>query len=417
MVANMVSAYGPFTCERPRPHRASYPREDEDDPRRRRRTEHRRAGEAVPGEGRLRGRGRPRRPRGAQPRRTPRPRPGRARPHAPRARRLGGHARAAPPRRYAHPHAHRARRRRGPHRRPRAGGRRLPRQAVQPPRAGGPRARHPAPHRRRRPRDTPHRGGPAARRPAPSGGLRRLATSRAAPARVRPSRRHGAGSRRGPDPRRAPRVSLGHRLPRRNPHRGCPYGRPAHEARRRRPAHRDSPRRRLPARAAAPRATGMRTLRGRVAGAFALLALAILFALGGVLFVLLRDLHAEANSAALSDLAVPLVSQARLRIEQGVRLRNVLRELTAKTAARDISLFLVDQGGRVVDLGDDLPVDRVDLDPPNARGTIDRGTFAVPSTGSYVYVAAPFGGALTQSGPWALVLARPDDAGRRVSTS
>jgi len=158
----------------------------------------------------------------------------------------------------------------------------------------------------------------------------------------------------------------------------------------------------------------MRTLRGRVAGAFALLALAILFALGGVLFVLLRDLHAEANSAALSDLAVPLVSQARLRIEQGVRLRNVLRELTAQTAARDISLFLVDQGGRVVDLGDDLPVDRVDLDPPNARGTIDRGTFAVPSTGSYVYVAAPFGGALTQSGPWALVLARPDDAGRRA---
>ena len=65
----------------------------------------------------------------------------------------------------------------------------------------------------------------------------------------------------------------------------------------------------------------MRTLRGRVAGAFALLALAILFALGGVLFVLLRDLHAEANSAALSDLAVPLVSQARLRIQQGVRLR------------------------------------------------------------------------------------------------
>src|SRR3970040_2082091 len=324
MVANMVSAYGPFTCERPRPHRASYPREDEDDPRRRRRTEHRRAGEAVPGEGRLRGRGRPRRPRGAQPRRTPRPRPGRARPHAPRAPRLGGHARA------------------------------------------------------------------------------------------RPSRRHGAGSRRGPDPRRAPRVSLGHRLPRRNPHRGRPYGRPAHEARRRRPAHRDRPRRRLPARAAAPRATGMRTLRGRVAGAFALLALAILFALGGVLFVLLRDLHAEANSAALSDLAVPLVSQARLRIEQGVRLRNVLRELTSQTAARDISLFLVDQGGRGVDLGDDLPVDRVDLDPPNARGAIDVGTFAVPSTGSYVYVAAPFGGALTQSGPWALVLARPDDAGRRA---
>jgi two-component system sensor histidine kinase BaeS len=158
----------------------------------------------------------------------------------------------------------------------------------------------------------------------------------------------------------------------------------------------------------------MRTLRGRVVGSFALLALAVLVAVGGILFVLLRDLHAEANSAALADAALPLVSQARQRIDAGGPPRVVLRELEQQTAASDISLFLVDRSGRVVELGSDLPVDQVDLGPPGARGSIDRGTFAAPGAGTYVYVAAPFGAALGKNGPWALVLARPDDSGRRA---
>ena len=154
----------------------------------------------------------------------------------------------------------------------------------------------------------------------------------------------------------------------------------------------------------------MKSLRARVVGAFALLALAVLVAVGGVLFVLLRDLYTEASSAALTDLAVPFVTQARSRIEGGARPRAVLQDLESQTAAREISLVLVDGSGRVIGLGRDLPVDRIALDPPGARGKISRGTFTVPGAGVYVYVAAPFGGAPAQNGPWSLVLARPDDS-------
>ena len=158
----------------------------------------------------------------------------------------------------------------------------------------------------------------------------------------------------------------------------------------------------------------MSSLRWRVVGAFALLALAVLIAVGGVLFVLMRDLYANTSSAALADLAVPFVTQARSRIDGGARPRAVLQDLETQTAARDISLVLVDDAGRVIGLGGDLPVDRVSIASPGPRGTITRGTFDVPGTGVYAYVAAPLGGIVRPNGPWSLVLARPDDSTRQA---
>ncbi|MFI5255503.1 MAG: hypothetical protein ACHQ15_08610, partial [Candidatus Limnocylindrales bacterium] len=80
------------------------------------------------------------------------------------------------------------------------------------------------------------------------------------------------------------------------------------------------------------------SLRGRIVGAFALVAVAVLIAVGGVLFVLLRDLYADTSSAALADLVVPFVTQARSRIVAGDRPKAVLQDLETQTAARDISL-------------------------------------------------------------------------------
>lgn len=157
----------------------------------------------------------------------------------------------------------------------------------------------------------------------------------------------------------------------------------------------------------------MNSLRWRLVGAFALVAMAVLLAVGGVLFVLLRDLYAETSSAALADLAVPFVTQARSRIDGGARPRAVLQDLETQTEQRDISLVLVDGSGRVIGLGRDLPVDQITLAPP-APGKIARGTFAVPGSGTYTYAAAPLGGGQRLNGPWSLVLARADDSVSRA---
>jgi signal transduction histidine kinase len=156
------------------------------------------------------------------------------------------------------------------------------------------------------------------------------------------------------------------------------------------------------------------SLRWRLVGSFALVALAVLIVVGGVLFVLLRDLYAETSSAALADLAVPFVTQARSRIDGGARPRAVLQDLETQTTERDISLVLVDGSGRVIGLGRDLPVDQITLAPPGQRGAMSRGTFAVSGSGTYAYVAAPLGGGQRINGPWSLVLARADDSVSRA---
>jgi two-component system, OmpR family, sensor histidine kinase MprB len=156
------------------------------------------------------------------------------------------------------------------------------------------------------------------------------------------------------------------------------------------------------------------SLRARILAAFAVVALAVLVAMSGVLFVLLRDLHAEASSAALADVAVPLVTQARLRVSEGGRPRVVLRELQDQMAGRGITVFLVRADGTVVSLGDPIPVDRVDLVSTGSAVAVQRGTFRVPGTGDYVFLASPFD-LLRNQGGAALVVARPDDAGRRAA--
>ncbi|MET1232646.1 MAG: HAMP domain-containing sensor histidine kinase [Candidatus Limnocylindrales bacterium] len=155
------------------------------------------------------------------------------------------------------------------------------------------------------------------------------------------------------------------------------------------------------------------SLRARILGAFAVVALAVLLAVGGVLFVLLRDLHAEASSAALADVAVPLVTQARLRVTQGTRPRIVIRELQDQMAERGITVLLTRADGTVISLGDPTPVDHVDLVSDGTTVTVQRGTFRVLGEGEYVFLASPFN-LLRNQGGAALVVARPDDAGRRA---
>ena len=69
-----------------------------------------------------------------------------------------------------------------------------------------------------------------------------------------------------------------------------------------------------------------RSLGGRLIAAFAIFALAILLAVGGTLFVVLRGLHTEATLNGLSDVAGSVLPQVRDAIGSG-QLRGVVLEV------------------------------------------------------------------------------------------
>ncbi len=91
-----------------------------------------------------------------------------------------------------------------------------------------------------------------------------------------------------------------------------------------------------------------RSLGGRLIATFAALALAILVAVGGALFVVLRDLHADATHGALSDVAGSVLPQVRDAIGSG-QLRGTVLELRDQLAnrANPIDLYLIGADGRL----------------------------------------------------------------------
>src|SRR5437762_9921241 len=198
-------------------------------------------------------------------------------------------------------------------------------------------------------------------------GLRRRATARPPPARVRSSRRTGAGAGRGVHAGRPPRARLGHRLPRRDANRRRPRRRGPQAARAGRPADRDGSWLRLPpgpgAAAAAPcrqtappcgqtarRVVTPRSLGGRLAASFILLALAVLLAVGGTLFLVLRALHADATTGSLGDLSGSLLPQVRQSVGGG-NLRGTIEDIRDGLAERGIEVIVVGADGALRPIG------------------------------------------------------------------
>ena len=116
----------------------------------------------------------------------------------------------------------------------------------------------------------------------------------------------------------------------------------------------------------------------------------------------------------MADVAVPLVTQARLRINEGAR-HVVIRELQDQMAARGVIVLLTRADGSVIELGDPVPVTHVDLVSDGTSIAVQRGSFRVPGQGDFVFLASPFN-LLRGQGAAALLLARPDDAGRLALT-
>ncbi len=159
----------------------------------------------------------------------------------------------------------------------------------------------------------------------------------------------------------------------------------------------------------------MRTLRGRIALGFSVFGLATLIAVGGGLFVVLRDLYRESATAALADIAVPYVAQARRF--GGPRgggggmqdLVEDLRELAAGSSD-DLRVYAVGRAGGAVELGSRTAV-TLSLRTVSGDGGAVRGTGVIDGVGEVVYAAAPvLGTRVASGGLTSLVLARPDTA-------
>jgi signal transduction histidine kinase len=127
-----------------------------------------------------------------------------------------------------------------------------------------------------------------------------------------------------------------------------------------------------------------RSLGGRLFAAFALLALAIMLAVGATLFVALRGLHQEATLSTLSDVAGSVLPQIRDAIGSG-QLRGTVLELRDQIAERGYQLATVGADGRIRSL-EGVTLASVVLPGDVAVGGQASGSFRLPD-GPYLYVA------------------------------
>jgi signal transduction histidine kinase len=160
-----------------------------------------------------------------------------------------------------------------------------------------------------------------------------------------------------------------------------------------------------------------RSLSGRLVAAFAALALAIVVAVGGTMFVVLRELHAQASYGGLSDVIGSVLPQVREAIGTG-QLRGTVLELRDQLATRPnpIELYIVGADGRLrpVDGGavDAPAVGPVVIDRDVPVGEEVRGQLVIDGD-RYLYVAS----AVRRSGnagPRAIAVVQRDRSGAQA---
>jgi signal transduction histidine kinase len=106
-----------------------------------------------------------------------------------------------------------------------------------------------------------------------------------------------------------------------------------------------------------------RSLSGRILASFAALALALLVAIGGTVFVVLRDLHRASTESRMADLADSLLPQLRASIAAG-NLQGALADTQKQLAATGVDIMLATADGQL------HPINNF----PSVTGTIDLTT-------------------------------------------
>jgi signal transduction histidine kinase len=127
-----------------------------------------------------------------------------------------------------------------------------------------------------------------------------------------------------------------------------------------------------------------RSLGGRLLSAFALLALAIVIAVGGALFVVLRGLHQDSTLNSLSDVVGSVLPQVRDAIGTG-QLRGTVLELRDQIAERGYQLVVVGADGHIHSI-EGTSFAGVVVDGDMTVGAQASGSFRLQD-GPYLYVA------------------------------
>jgi two-component system, OmpR family, sensor histidine kinase BaeS len=154
-----------------------------------------------------------------------------------------------------------------------------------------------------------------------------------------------------------------------------------------------------------------RGLTARIALAFFGVAIVTWLAIGGALFLVLRQLRADQAGGRLEDVATLLASQARQSILAG-DVQAALASIRDQAAGLGTSVYIVGSGGRIVGVEGSTP-------PPAGTFQVDLGSAAshgvttFPNGQQYVYAATSLrGGALI--GQRAFVVATPDRSARET---
>jgi two-component system OmpR family sensor kinase len=89
-----------------------------------------------------------------------------------------------------------------------------------------------------------------------------------------------------------------------------------------------------------------RSLTGRIVASFAALALALLIAIGGTVFVVLRDLHRASTESRMADLADSLLPQLRQSIAAG-NLQGALADTQTQLSDNGVDIMLATADGQL----------------------------------------------------------------------
>jgi signal transduction histidine kinase len=111
-----------------------------------------------------------------------------------------------------------------------------------------------------------------------------------------------------------------------------------------------------------------RSLSGRIVAAFAALSLALLIAIGGTVFVVLRDLHRASTESRMADLADSLLPQLRASIASG-NLQGALADTQAQLEATGVDILIATADGVLHPInGADSVTGTIDLATATLRG-------------------------------------------------
>lgn len=153
-----------------------------------------------------------------------------------------------------------------------------------------------------------------------------------------------------------------------------------------------------------------RSLGGRLALTLTVTALAVLLAVGGALFVVLRELHRDAAFGRLHAVGTTLLAQLGTRVAQG-SVQDALDSLREQVGELGlVVLFVAGDRDPVLLAGNARPAEALPPLPVGGRGTFDDATLRFDDGGSWTVtvVAATAPAAVVPRG---FVLAAPDRAG------